>query len=157
MTQMLHHRLEIQKTVCRVIKKYVEIWCHGYLKYLPPPLLYKVAKSVKSWLVITSCNVRHNTEVCNVEVRPMSRLDHCRDGPMLKLVQCPGIGQMSRHWSNVEALVQCRGIGPMSRHWSKCPNCVLIKSGESLSIIYEVLAKNVFSSFFGCLKMSNAV
>ena len=114
MTQMLHHRLEVQQRVCRVIKKDMEIWCHGYLKYLPP-LLYKVAKSVKSWLVITSCNVRHNTEVCNVEVRPMSRLDHCRDGPMLKLVQCRGIGQMSRHWSNVEALVQCRSIGPMSK------------------------------------------
>ena len=64
--------------------------------------------------------------------------------------------------SNVKALVQCLEIGPMSRHWSnvevdQCPNCVLIKSDEVPSIIYEVIAKNVFSPFCGCLKMSNAV
>ena len=58
--------------------------------------------------------------------------------------------------SNVEAV-----IGPMSR-WTNvevdpCPDCVLIKSGEVLSTIKEVIAKKRFFPFFGRLKMSNDV
>merc|ERR1712218_662034 len=76
------------------------------------------------------------------------------------LVQCRGMGPMSRHGSNVEAWVQCRGIGPMSRHWSNAKALVQCRGNGAMSrhwsnveamVPFWTVASSMFSFVFQSL------